>query len=258
MKKNKARIASVCMAIAIFTAMLVSCADSDTTGKHPDTLKPLDTTVAEKVAAPASPEPEPPSMITRGTVKFVIGDDGEIAGSPSDYGIEFNIDGLKFTAAEYEDDMDDYVNILYDLLSDKTPYREERLSVTNGKPCAVFSSEPGWEQLPGAVIFSAAVPSRVISYHVSCGHLKDTSMVDFRMNGIALGDNFKKIIECYGEPTEKHTYPCYECWNGPDEEPDNGCRGHSYYYKFEDGSLLTVRILESGEVVGMDLKYADK
>lgn len=260
MKTSKIRIMSVCTAIATMAVMLASCADYSLSVSS-DSLKPGNASKTEetsKVEATTEPqESETSAKKTQGTINFVIGDDGKIIGSPSDYDIEFAINGLKFTAAEYESNMEIYVNRLYDLLADDAPYKEERInsSINKAQTILKYSLDNG---APGLVCFSASAASMVIGYGTQGSHPgTDTSIVDFKMNGIKLGDNIEKVVECYGEPTFSNNWNCPNHWRGPDEEPIDGCEGHSYWYQFEDGSKVDIRFLGKGEIVDMTLDYPE-
>lgn len=262
MKKSKVRVMSVCAAIAVIAAMFTGCANPSL-GSSQDTLKPGNTqqttnqTTSDTEAVTTEPqEGKAPAAKTQGTINFVIGDDGKIVGSPSDYGIEFDINGLKFTAAEYESDMDTYVNTLYDLLADDAPYKEDRINSYTDKAQTLLKYVPELG-LAREVTFSASAHSSCISYGAQGDHPNSTSMVDFKMNDIKLGDNIEKAMELYGEPCWAYDAPCYTHWNGPDEEPTDGCENHYYYYYFEDSSHLEISTVGDGEIIALKLQYPD-
>lgn len=261
MKKLKIRIVSVCAAAAMITAMLASCADRSLGSAQNNTSKPGSTPETENVTTldidtTAEPqEGETTAGTTQGVVNFVIGEDGKIAGSPSDYNIDFRINGLTFTAAEYENDMETYVNQLYDLLAEDAPYKEDRLLAGKAHTSFDYAYDIG---LANLLAFTASAGSRTIAYGTQGDHPNtDTSVVDFEMNGIRLGDNIEKVVECYGAPTSELSWNCPTDWNGPDEAPTNGCEGHSYLYQFEDGSEIDIRFLGEGEIIQLSLRYPE-
>ena len=109
--------------------------------------------------------------------------------------------------------------------------------------------------LAGTVAFEVT-EAGVIHYGTQGGHpLTDTSVVDFKMNGIKIGDNIEKALECYGEPTRQSDGNCPTHWNGPDEEPTDGCQLHSYWYRFENDSYMLINCLGEGEIVSIMLDY---
>ena len=259
MEKGKKRVISVCAAIAIIASALAGCADMSLAGRN-DSLKPGNAsqsgeqTTADTTVPVNGTESSTPEETTQGTVRFVTDSDGKIVGKLSDYDINFDINGVKFNTAEFENNAETYVDELYDLLADDAPYKEDRISPYYGKHQTYlkYSMDIG---LAGMVAFIASAGG-CISYGTQGGHpLTDTSVVDFKMNGIKIGDNIEKALECYGEPTDKHDSNCPTHWNGPDEEPTDGCQGHSYWYRFEDNSFILIHWMSEGEIVSIMLMY---
>ena len=259
MEKGKKRVISVCAAIAIIASALAGCADMSLAGRN-DSLKPGNAsqsgeqTTADTTVPVNSTESSTSEETTQGTVRFVTGSDGKIVGKLSDYDINFDINGVKFNTAEFENNAETYVDELYDLLADDAPYKEDRISPYYGKHQTYlkYSMDIG---LAGMVAFIASAGG-CISYGTQGGHpLTDTSVVDFKMNGIKIGDNIEKALECYGEPTRQSDGNCPTHWNGPDEEPTDGCQLHSYWYDFEDKSFIHICSLGEGEIVSMRVMY---
>ena len=260
MKKSKIRIVSVCAAAAMITAMFASCADRSLGSAQNNTSKPGNTPETEDVTTLNIDTTEPlesktTAGTTQGVVNFVIGEDSKIAGSPSDYNINFSINGLTFTAAEYENDMETYVNQLYDLLAEDAPYEGDRLLAGKAHTSFQYAHDVGLADL---LAFTASAGNRTITYGTQGDHPNtDTSVVDFKMNDIKLGDNIEKVVECYGAPTSELSWNCPSHWNGPDEAPTNGCEGHSYWYQFEDGSEIDIRFMGEGEIIQLSLNYPE-
>ena len=259
MEKGKKRVISVCAAIAIIASALAGCADISLAGRN-DSLKPGNAsqsgeqTTADTTVPVNGTESSTPEETTQGTVRFVTGSDGKIVGKLSDYDINFDINGVKFNTAEFENNAETYVDELYDLLADDAPYKEDRVLQQFGRKQTIlhYSMDIG---LAGTVAFEVT-EAGVIHYGTQGGHpLTDTSVVDFKMNGIKIGDNIEKALECYGEPTDKHDSNCPTHWNGPDEEPTDGCQLHSYWYDFEDKSFIHICSLGEGEIVSMRVMY---
>ena len=193
-----------------------------------------------------------------GSARLAVRNNGFVRGSVADYDITFEIGGIKFTAAEYLECPDEYLLKLYDLLADGAMRNDSNIDgikdgsskEKNDGTVGVFLDYPfdgeSYDDPTECITFSAWYGG--ISYgtgNVYKAAPAEYYTVDFKLDGIKLGDDLSKVTERYGTPTSV----AFINSDGSPANNEEDAAGKVYYYYFDGDGNIAFTAAADGEII---------
>ena len=253
MKITKSALLSIA-ATALAVLMLAGCAEPSQPMTGTDAVNPGDSAKSQEQTTEAEK--------TSGAARLAMGENGYIKGSVADYDITFEINGMKFTAAEYLKGTDECLLKLHDLLADGAMRNDSNID-------GIKDGSAKGENIGTVGVFLDYPFDANFSYDLDSGNYKlitfmawyggvvygvsnvleaapaEYYTVDFELDGIKLGDDLSKVTERYGTPTSV----AYSSSDGLPVENKEDAVAQDYYYYFEGDGDIAFTATADGEII---------